>query len=315
MTANGLSLTRRKVARKRKPVTLIVGIVCPDGIVVASDSQTTWGSGKSWTAQKMTEMIYAYGRTLVAESGAVLTSAAVVGKLSEMANDKKLFGEHSLSELAESAVRKVRDKLRSQNFDCSSEELQQFIEANELDAELMIAQYVGIAAQIDTIKLSIGLSHRAKSFFETVGSGSDLANYLLTDLCDPKMNSREASVIAVHTVETVKRHNPYCGGPTKLGILQPPNDWSGMDIVLPPEYEKLVQSGTLLPGFFQHEPILLSRTEIDDIVKIVAEVESETRQKRGEILRDALKRASAERMDEIIDGHEDGMEELQKTHA
>ena len=270
-------------------MTLIVGIVCKKAIVVASDSQTTWGTGKSYDANKMSELKYPYGRALIAESGAVVTSTETVDQLSKLAGDRKLFDQHLLSGLAEMAVRKARDKLRFQNFECSSEELQNFIERNELNSELMIAHYENGKPRIDTISLALGISQRAKSFFEAVGSGSDLATYLLGDLCQRDMEEQTASVIAVHVVEIVKRHDPYCGGPTKLGILPYGEN----------EVSEAMKGiiGDPFRGYFR--PILLSRDAIDQIVQVVADVELEMKEKRGEIIRDALRRKSEERLKEI----------------
>jgi hypothetical protein len=166
-------------------VTLIVGIICKDGIVMAGDSQTTWGSGKRWDANKMTEVSFPHGKGLVAESGATLTSAKITEELTKLAKDRQLSEQYKLPELAEMAVRRVRDKLRSQNFDCSAEELQSFIEGNELESELMIAHQDGQETRIDTISLLMGVAERAHSMFETIGSGADLATYLLTDLTTP----------------------------------------------------------------------------------------------------------------------------------
>src|SRR5258708_32055200 len=116
---------RRKPTKRSKPVTLIVGIICKDGIVVAGDSQTTWGSKKSWLANKISESDFANGGAIVAESGAVLTSSKVVEHLTAMAKDRAI--DAPLPELASKAVRKVRDALRHQQFDCTAEELQDFI--------------------------------------------------------------------------------------------------------------------------------------------------------------------------------------------
>jgi len=269
-------------------VTLLAGIICKDGIVVASDSQTTWDSGKSWNANKMTELEHPYGRALVAESGAEITSAAMVEELVKLAGDKQQFDEHKLSGLAELAVRKVRQRLRAQNFECSSEELQDIIWKQELDSKIMIAHYDGNRPVIDTIGLTAVIPKRAKSFFEAVGTGSDLATYLLTDLCTPKMDCRTASVTAVLVTEIVKRHDRYCGGPVKLGILWLPEN----------PVNRTPEGNFVVDAFRQYyrPPILLDRAEIDGIVQMALEVEEVTKQKRAEIIREALRRKSEELM-------------------
>lgn len=172
--------------KKGKPVTLIIGIVCRDGIVIAGDSQTTWGTGKHWDAQKITDLEYPQGHAIAAESGATITSSNILEELQKLVKDKTCLEKHSLPDLAKLAVKKVRDGLRFQNFDCSSEELEKFIERNEMKSVLMFAHYEEDKPRIDTIDLMTGTPRKAKSFFEVVGSGSDLAHYLLSNLFQAK---------------------------------------------------------------------------------------------------------------------------------
>jgi 20S proteasome alpha/beta subunit len=276
-------------------VTLIVGIICKDGIVVAGDSQTTWGTGKSWSANKMTELDHVYGRALVAESGALVTSARGVEHLVKNASNRELMDTLAIPGLAAKAIRNVREELRQQQFDCSAEELQDFIFREELDCELMIAHYDNGPA-IDTIRLTVGIPKRAKSFFETTGSGADLADYLLTDMCNPDMDCKTASVIAVHVIEIAKRHDPYCGGPTKLGVLPLPTAHS--DLVNPPS---LMPASVFDSIRHYYKPaIILSQSETDEIVKMVSEVEKQTTKKRSEIIRDELKRRSRRRLKQMM---------------
>ena len=253
---------------KRKPVTLIVGIVCQDGIVVAGDSQTTWGTGKSWSTNKMKEVDCVTGRALVAESGSVFTSGLVVERFCELAKNAELFNRDGLRSVAAAAVRDVRNQLQAPLFECSAEEFQEHIFRNDLECELMIAHYED-GPTIDTIKLSQGVASRAKHFFEAVGSGSDLANYVLTDLCAPGMNFNEATLIAAHVVGVAKRHDPYCGGPTKLGVLgKPVSNYS--------------------------PPIIYSADQVDRINRLVDEIDKATKAKRAEVVQEAFRREAEE---------------------
>jgi 20S proteasome alpha/beta subunit len=278
-------------------VTLIVGIICKDGIVVASDSQTTWGSGKSWNADKMAELVHPYGKAVVAGSGAVITSSNIIKHLTQLAIDRTIFDQMELPGIAANAVRAVRNELRKQQFDCTSEEFQSFIEQEELDCELMIAHYTNTTPRLDTISLSIGLPNRANHFFEAVGSGSDLATYLLTDLCSPNMESTTASVIAVHVVEIVKRHDPYCGGPTKVGILTRPLNAATVSMIKPPESWKFFEGF----GQFYAPPVFLPKQKIEELVKMVLEVEIETKRQRGAIILKALKENADKMLKEIME--------------
>lgn len=205
-------------------MTLIVGIVCSDGIVVAGDSQTTGDTFKILDTNKINHIQHSSGHALVAEAGVVTLTSNMVEELGKLVRDKNMSDQHSFSDLVKMAVRKTRDAMRYQNFDCNSEELENVIVRNELQSVLLYAHYDGESPKLHTISLSMGIPQPAKKCFDAVGTGSALAHYLLTNLCvhNQQMDVEQAAVLAVHVVETVKRHDRYCEGPTRLGILRAP---------------------------------------------------------------------------------------------
>jgi 20S proteasome alpha/beta subunit len=274
---------------KRKPVTLIIGIVCKDGIVIAGDSQTTWETGKSWSTNKITDLEHSSGHAIFAESGADITSSFILEELKILLTEKTTQ-KTPLPKLVRMAVRKVRDKLRFQNFECSSEELEGVINRNGLNSFLMFAHYDGENPGIYTVSLTIGIPQRSKNSFAVVGCGSDLANYLLSNLLNAKkeLNSKlppekrqpidecgidtdEALYIAAYVMEIVKRHDPYCGGPTKLAILRHPKHIE--------KGERLTVSDLANNVIYDDgSPVFMPcQSEIDKIVKKVSEMELVTR--------------------------------------
>lgn len=263
---------------KRRPVTLIIGIICKDGIVVASDSQTTWETGKTWNANKMTELKGVYPQALVAESGSEVSSSRIVSHLVQIAEDRNVFKEVGMDGMAARAVKQVRDELRQQQFNCTSEEMQSFIQREGLDCRIMIAHY-GDRPRIDTISLTLGIANKANHFFHCVGSGADLAAYLLTDWCAPDMDYGTALLIATCVVEIVKRHDPYCGGPVKLGVLRMPKP-AVLRVDLPKGFP------FELPNY--DPPILLSKTEVEEFVSMAGELEHSIKKSRTESIKAAL---------------------------
>jgi len=252
----------------------------------------------------MTVLDYAYGRALVAHSGAVITSAAILEQMGKLSADRALFDAQEMRGIAALAVRRVREQLRFQNFECSSEELQSVIERDDLDSVLMIAYYEGDKPRIDTIRLKIGLANPAQSFFESVGTGADLATYLLTDLCTADMDYKTASVYAVYVVEIVKRHDPYCGGPTKLGVLHLPQHKSLIERIESPRPLGLAES----LAFYYAPPVLLSQSETDEIVQMALDVEQATKEERAGIVRDALQKKSERILEGLMKSLDSDME-------
>jgi 20S proteasome alpha/beta subunit len=57
---------------------ITVGIKCREGLVVASDSQPTWGSAKRTDTNKVSLVEFDGGATLVAESGTASLSGVAL---------------------------------------------------------------------------------------------------------------------------------------------------------------------------------------------------------------------------------------------
>src|SRR6267142_6580303 len=91
--------------KRENPVTLIVGIVCRDGIVMASDSQTTCASMKMLDAIKMEEVEHATGRALIGGAGAVISSSRAMEYIVEHRSENK-----PLPDIAADAIKKTRDE-------------------------------------------------------------------------------------------------------------------------------------------------------------------------------------------------------------
>lgn len=283
-------LQKKPEIRKQKPVTLIVGIICKDGIVMASDSQTTSPTMKSLDTVKMSEFRHQSDRALIAGAGAVLSSAKAIEHFMRLAPSAGIDGT-SLPEVASVAIKKTRDEFRHQQFDCSSEEFQDFLKREELGCELMLAHYEG-GLTIDTVKLSMGIPYKCKSFWEAIGTGADVGSYLLKDLCTPDMECKIASVIAVHIIEAVKSHDPFCGGAVQLGILKSP-----VPETLP--IPTVLGGHSFDPSRYYSPPLILPRKETDEIVQMVSEVEAATKKKRSDIIKEALEKQSGKRMEEM----------------
>ena len=145
------------------------------------------------------------------------------------------------------------------------------IDRNELECQMMIAHYAD-GPRLHTVSLSWGMTIAAKSHFCIVGSGSDLANYLLTESCEPNQDWKTNAAIAVNVIETVKRYDPYCGGPTKLGILTMAHGTTLYDPMTNPLGVGLLQ------------PIVLTQSDTDEFVEIVMAVNERAKQYRKKIV-------------------------------
>jgi 20S proteasome alpha/beta subunit len=201
-------------------VTIIVGIVCEGVIILASDSQTTSGTAKCEDARKITELIFSDGKkALVAQAGAVTLSARVVEIMEKLATKTPLSDYRAVADLATTAMRELKLELCRQNLDCTMEELHNWLRRGELECELMLAHYFNGKPYLFTISLSIGIANRAGSHYVAIGCGGNLARYLLSEHLPANADRQLGYAIGVYTVENVKRHDAYCGGPTRIAAI------------------------------------------------------------------------------------------------
>jgi hypothetical protein len=192
-----------------------------------------------------------------------------------------------MPEAAEKAIRDERARLRSVHFDCTSEKLQEIIRQEELNCALMIAHRDDEAVRIDTIDLLMAIPQRSRRVFEAIGSGSDLATYLLGDLCEPGMSFAMAALIAVRVVEIVKANDTYCGGPTRLGLIR----LSGPSTFTEVRVDNGAPVEHVAPVEYVNGPIV-GEQSMSEIIKMVQETEIQIKKQRGALVRRALERLS-----------------------
>jgi 20S proteasome alpha/beta subunit len=204
-------------------MTIIVGIICKDAIVLASDSQTssTSSTSKRPDAKKFAIVEFVNARALVAQAGNVATSSRAIEVLRGLAKGQELTDYGAIADMARKAMRQVKDELRFQQCDCSMEELRDFICRNEIECQLMIAYYFEGKPYIYTVDLVLGIPTKINSHYAAIGCGRNLGEFLLSEYSSREMDSQLASAVAVYTVETVKKHDAFCGGPTRIALIAP----------------------------------------------------------------------------------------------
>ena len=203
-------------------MTVIVGIICKFGIVLASDSQTTFGdNSKRCDAEKIRIVKFkdSDDKVLVAQSGAVETSSRAIDIMEQLAAERKLENEEIIVSTVQEAMHKVRSEIRHQHFDCSAEEFDKIITSQGLDCSLMTANFFDKKPFIHTFNFQRGTTENCKTFYESTGCGSALANYILGELCSLEMDSRLGQAIAVYVVDKAIKHVAYCDRPIRLAVV------------------------------------------------------------------------------------------------
>ena len=204
---------------KGKPVTLIVGIVCQDSLVIACESQFTYGTRKEVDAIKTSRIDFKNNTIVVAEAGMVAESSRAVDFMRKMAGDVEITNDDSVMDVAERGVRKLRSNLLDGfgGHTSSEDSWRKYLMENH-NFELMIGLMRGDRPSLFTINLyqAVAIRHPRYAF---CGCGDGIADFIFKDLEIKDLSWKEANVMAIYAIEKAKDRDVACGGATRLTTM------------------------------------------------------------------------------------------------
>jgi hypothetical protein len=228
----------RKSERKPKyrkriyKVTIALGVICggtnrPPGIVLASDSQTTFpGAAKSLDTQKISIVNFLDAQVLVAEAGSADLAGSAIAEMQKIAKDVKLENKDTVQNVARQAVRQIRSQLVEMNKDCgfSGDDWKRFF-FEDHNFELLVAHFWVKTPSIFRIDLESAIPTRETKLYASIGCGRNIADFLLHEYqrADPVFEN--GLLIAGAVVEKTIDHADGCGRPTWVGMLHPVPDY------------------------------------------------------------------------------------------
>lgn len=208
-------------------MTIVVGIRCKDGIVIACDSQTGFSRGVE-VKRLNTNKIYPIGkRYALAGSGTIAQIRTLVENVSYAINEEErkkgnqplnseecfsvlyttLLALHKLYNIDRAAYLEIEeDELFFDPFSILCARTEDGGDNDRREHCLFILHPDALVEPIDD--------------FGTAGSGSAFAELVLEDLYHGGITVEEGITAALYTIDAVKNKDPDCGGPTKLGILR-----------------------------------------------------------------------------------------------
>jgi len=204
-------------------MTIIVGIICKDGIVLAADSQETYRRGvavKRLGFEKIRTVIERGPAKVVmvgSGEGPFISRAAELleAKLqSSLLPSPRIIADLAEDTLTEINSRYVVDRAVKLKLDHS--------EVNEPDLALMLGIFWKDAAKTDMNIFTIfpdGVAEK-EAGYASLGSGSAYAEYLLARMYRDTITVEQGCKIAAYAVEQVKEVEPNCGGPTFITVIQ-----------------------------------------------------------------------------------------------
>ena len=204
-------------------MTIIVGIICKDDLVVGSDcqtSKTTSETAKRLDSDKISVITFRDGLpVLVAESGACVITQRLIEIMMEDAKRVDTSGYREPADCAQRAVNKLKAEilipLMPQGR--SAEEIQDIY--NSYDASLLIAYYHNKEPFLYSIDFSIGSACREKKY-ALLGCGSNVAELMTSWFDFSQMSWAQAIVTVGFIIGEVKKVDAMCGGPTKIKSIK-----------------------------------------------------------------------------------------------
>jgi len=205
------------------PMTIIAGLICEEGIVIASDSQA--GSFKGVHVKRLDyTKIYDFtvnGTTIVATgSGETPFITRAIEILEDKTKDGKFHKPREVADLAESVMNEVSKRYifdRGKELGFSKSPSGPILPQLQEDRTLGFALMLGVCCQEKTAIYTVypdGVAEKAEEY-ASLGSGSAFAEYLLPRLYRDDLTLDEATRVCVYVVEEVKKVDVHCGGPTQ----------------------------------------------------------------------------------------------------
>src|SRR6266581_9595979 len=211
----------RAFPKKKNPVTLIVGIICKEEMIIATDSRTTFASHVEDHAKKIRVIDYRHGKVLVAWSGFTAFAIDAVDIFEQRCEKFEPKDYRALAELAKKVVDEIRVREISvlRETKSSPESIQNYLRDNS-EFVLMLAYYVHSEPCLYTLNFPMGAIERTQYHFATLGNNASLGSYLLKEYSQSDMGAELATALAVYVIESVGEHDKYVGGETRVAVTR-----------------------------------------------------------------------------------------------
>jgi 20S proteasome alpha/beta subunit len=206
-------------------MTIIVGLKCIDGVVIASDSQQEFGRGVAVKRLNMGKVYILDRRLAIAGAGALAHIEKAVDSIRtgiDAARTRK--GGLDLDE--SECVDAIEKSITAVNREYNIQRARFLGDPKEKDFFSPILICGGIAGAKGKEKVCVFIVHSAGlveklTDYGTAGSGAAYAEFLLKNFYYGDMTVKEAIPLAIYTIEEVKSIDPNCGGETRVAVAKP----------------------------------------------------------------------------------------------
>ncbi len=219
---NSLAIMRDK--RRKMPaipkVTIAIGIISKANrqIFLACDSETTDGAVKTHEARKIGVIEFANGKVLVAQAGSADFGDEVIEIMQKRAKAVEIENEETVSKLASDSLRELRGKAIEANKESPGWDPHRFF-LEDYPLTLLVAFYFDGNPFMYRLNIHNDfIAKRIHNSFQAIGTGKDLAGYLLKEYneLDPDFNL--VALVALSVIEKVIPNVTGCGSPTQAAL-------------------------------------------------------------------------------------------------
>ena len=203
-------------------MTIIVGLVCKDCLVVAADSQTTDGHTKRCDTQKISSVQFADAQAVVAASGMSSLSNQAVAEFQKLAVGVEIKADDAIAQIAKDALFEVRrHQMEIYVHQYSLEQWQRFFR-DDNPAELVVGYWFSDKPYLWKVSLHECVPIPSRCGYIISGVGGPLADYLLKEHFVAGVEPAAGAAIAAFVVEQVIANNSTCGHPIRIAYLKKP---------------------------------------------------------------------------------------------
>lgn len=219
LLGNGSPLDRFR--RKSPAVTAVIGFVCSNAIVLASDSQMTSGDTKLST-QKIHGVKFLDGSEAIFAFAGNLSGANLFTEIfDDLAKRTESDAPRKIADTAELAIKEARSKILD-GFRHPSLSHEQCLEnLHQNYCEVILAYYFEHQSHIYHLRLDMGVAVKCEGDFMAIGSASNIAGFTLTGFDLRSLPFHLAAALSVYVIEACKRADLYCSGMTQSAWIFP----------------------------------------------------------------------------------------------
>lgn len=273
-------------------MTLIVGIVCQDAIVLASETQTTLGNYRIPDTTKIHKVEFQNTKALIAESGAADWSNIAIDRIQKRAKAIAVNNDDTIAKFVSEIVREIRSEHTSLHPNATPEQWRDYFLDEKNQYNLMVAYYFGMKPLIYNVEPAkctpvplIG------PYYSTSGIGSELGLFLLREHAQRDMAYWFGAVIATYIIETVKENFEWCGGKTHVGIIRPLLE---QDMFRPATSDSFIRRQKCFVSYADERIAIFSDSYIKKMSDSIYAINAELKDKRNKMVSQMLQKQMEE---------------------